>query len=301
MSRLMTGIVLGAVLAALVLVGFRAIDTERVPAAETGAASDQTSTETPHDAEPQTNNDDLDDRTDTQMFDPSDGTNNAIDRNVGEPPSEAEPAGNPRRPTPFDEELEHLRELGLDAYRMQIILMLEGAGGGVQPDVIDNEQPTADERSTAPVDLRKPDSLKPLHDDSSGLSSDHRLIDDLILEHAPQFGFDVRLLHAICQIESNFNVKAVSPRMAKGAFQLIDATSARFNVRDPFDPKENLLGALRYLQFLENLYGRHRLDLILSAYNCGEQCVERFGWRVPPIPETRAYVQNVLRLYRQTA
>ena len=113
-------------------------------------------------------------------------------------------------------------------------------------------------------------------------------------------GFDPRLLHSMCTIESRFNPQAVSPKGARGPFQLIDATADRFLVQDPFNPEENLLGALRYLRFLLGLYGDRRLDLILAAYNCGEECVERFGRRVPPIPETRSYVNNVLKLYRQS-
>jgi len=181
----------------------------------------------------------------------------------------------------------------MDTYREGIILMLKGAEGDGNSNAPPNEQAPAEEHSSG-----NHDSLQPLHDDTSRFSPDHRLIDDLILELAPRFGLHPRLLHAICEIESNFNVRAVSPRQAKDPFQLIDATSDRFGVTDPFNPRENLLGALRYLDFLTGLYGHQRLDLVLAAYNCGEECVERFGRRVPPIGETRAYVNSVLRLYQ---
>ena len=36
------------------------------------------------------------------------------------------------------------------------------------------------------------------------------------------------------------------------------------------------------------------LELVLAAYNAGEQAVLRAGRKVPPYPETQAYVKRVL-------
>jgi soluble lytic murein transglycosylase-like protein len=44
-------------------------------------------------------------------------------------------------------------------------------------------------------------------------------------------------------------------------------------------------------------YGAKNLELVLAAYNAGENAVERYGRHVPPYRETRAYVPNVLRVY----
>lgn len=52
-------------------------------------------------------------------------------------------------------------------------------------------------------------------------------------------------------------------------------------------------GRLRALAIL------NRLDLVLAAYNAGENAVIRYGHRIPPFPETRMYVPAVLAKYRE--
>jgi hypothetical protein len=66
-------------------------------------------------------------------------------------------------------------------------------------------------------------------------------------------------------------------------------------VRDPFDPADNLLGGVRYLRHLLDLF-RGDLRLALAAYNAGENIVAQIG-DIPPYRETRGYVAKVLRLF----
>ena len=79
--------------------------------------------------------------------------------------------------------------------------------------------------------------------------------------------------------------------------QLIPATGQRFGVQDFFDPAQNIEGGVRYLKFLSDKFGAHNLDLMLAAYNAGENAVERFG-RVPRIRETIDYVRKVRSIYK---
>jgi soluble lytic murein transglycosylase len=78
--------------------------------------------------------------------------------------------------------------------------------------------------------------------------------------------------------------------------QLMPQTAVRLDVRDMFDPDENVGGGTKYLrQLLDRFHGN--LPLALAAYNAGENIVDRYQ-SLPPIDETRQYVRKVLRYYR---
>lgn len=120
-----------------------------------------------------------------------------------------------------------------------------------------------------------------------------RKIFDLVMKMAPQYQVAPQLALAIIAAESNFNNLARSPRNAQGLMQLIPATSERFNVKNPYDPAQNIRGGLIYLRWLL-AYFEGDLALVAAAYNAGEGKVERYRG-VPPYQETRAYVQRILR------
>jgi len=117
----------------------------------------------------------------------------------------------------------------------------------------------------------------------------------LFEEAAQMHGVDARLLVAIAGRESAMNPNAVSPRGACGLMQLMPATARTLGVTDIFDPRENVLGAARYVRRLLDTY-HGDLDLVLAAYNAGPGAVQRYNG-VPPFPETQAYVKNVRAVY----
>ncbi|HSR02263.1 MAG TPA: lytic transglycosylase domain-containing protein, partial [Methylophilaceae bacterium] len=100
------------------------------------------------------------------------------------------------------------------------------------------------------------------------------------------------------KVESNFNPNATSPKNAKGLMQLIPETAARFNVKKPYDPEENIRGGLAYLQWLFAYY-EGDVRLVAAAYNAGEKAVDRYKG-IPPYPETRRYVTKIYNLYRKS-
>ena len=119
-----------------------------------------------------------------------------------------------------------------------------------------------------------------------------RKIFDLVAKLAPQFSVDPQLALAIIAAESNFNSLAVSAKSAQGLMQLIPETSERFNVKNAFDPAQNIRGGLTYLRWLL-AYFEGDVALVAAAYNAGEGTVERYRG-VPPYTETRVYVKRIL-------
>ena len=120
-----------------------------------------------------------------------------------------------------------------------------------------------------------------------------RKIFNLVMEIAPQYQVQPQLALAIIAAESNFNTLALSTKNAQGLMQLIPQTSVRFNVKNPYDPVQNIRGGLSYLRWLL-AYFEGDVALVAAAYNAGEGKVERYRG-VPPYLETRAYVQRILK------
>ncbi len=126
---------------------------------------------------------------------------------------------------------------------------------------------------------------------SPELQSDPRY--DLMIESASaRHGVPATLVRAVIQVESNYESRARSSKGAKGLMQLMPATARQFGVSNPYDPASNIEAGIKYLKVL---LSRLPLDLALAAYNAGEATVQRFRG-VPPYPETRSYVDRILKL-----
>jgi hypothetical protein len=111
-------------------------------------------------------------------------------------------------------------------------------------------------------------------------------------------GVDPALVHAIVKVESDFNPYALSSKGAMGLMQLMPQTAMDMNVRNTYNPHENIDGGVKYLRYLIDRY-EGNLALALAAYNAGETSVKKWG-TIPPFPETQNYVQRILGLYNGT-
>jgi len=105
------------------------------------------------------------------------------------------------------------------------------------------------------------------------------------------------LVRAVIVVESGFNPRAISRRGAIGLMQLLPTTARRYGAFNAFDPEQNIRAGALYLSDLMARFGEKKLELVLAAYNAGENAVEKYGRHVPPYRETRAYVPNVLKMY----
>jgi soluble lytic murein transglycosylase len=124
----------------------------------------------------------------------------------------------------------------------------------------------------------------------------HGELEPVIARHSRAHRLHPALIRAVIKTESDFDPLAVSRAGAIGLMQLMPQTAIRLEVRDSYNPDDNIGGGTKYLrQLLDRFNGN--LPLALAAYNAGEQAVERYRG-LPPIAETRQYVKKVLRYYR---
>lgn len=104
------------------------------------------------------------------------------------------------------------------------------------------------------------------------------------------------LVLAVIAVESAGKVDAVSGAGAQGLMQLMPATAERFGVEDSLIPAENILGGVKYLNWLMDEFDRDPI-LVLAGYNAGEGSVRTYEG-VPPFEETRDYVPKVLAAFQ---
>jgi soluble lytic murein transglycosylase-like protein len=124
-------------------------------------------------------------------------------------------------------------------------------------------------------------------------------LDPIIEDSAKRHGVKPQLIRAVIQKESSGRPCAESAKGAQGLMQIMPATAAELGVSDPFEPKQNIDGGVRYLKMLLDKF-RGELPLVLGAYNAGPAAVEREGG-VPKIPETQDYVAEILKLLKAQA
>lgn len=96
---------------------------------------------------------------------------------------------------------------------------------------------------------------------------------EMIKESARKHGFDWRLIAAMAYQESHFNPKAKSYTGVEGFMQLTLDTAKEMGIEDRRDPKQSIMGGVKYLK---KLYGRYdeakdpdRLLISLASYNVG--------------------------------
>jgi soluble lytic murein transglycosylase-like protein len=125
---------------------------------------------------------------------------------------------------------------------------------------------------------------------------DKNTYDILIKEHSEANGVDPKLVKAVMIAESNGNPNAVSNKGAQGLMQIMPDTAQLLDLRNPFDPGENIQAGTRYLKQLHELFSGN-LELVLAAYNAGPRKVVDSKMAIPRISETISYVKKVKEFY----
>lgn len=117
---------------------------------------------------------------------------------------------------------------------------------------------------------------------------------------AQDTGVDGSLLKAVVETESSFDQNAVSNKGAQGLGQLMPGTAKEVGVTDPFDPRQNIEGAAKYLLATADKYGARSEEDMLMIYNWGPGNFRKWhreGRKPEDVPEeTRKYVEKVMKL-----
>ena len=121
------------------------------------------------------------------------------------------------------------------------------------------------------------------------------LYDHVISEASNKHGVPFSLLKALIKTESDFNPMAISSDGARGLMQLMPENIKSLKIKNPFDPRENIMGGTRFLRQLIDRF-KGKLSLAIAAYNAGPGVVEKYQ-RVPPFQETENFVEQVMKYY----
>ncbi len=141
--------------------------------------------------------------------------------------------------------------------------------------------------------------VPPLFGGDADASPDATPFDTFIEEASSLYGVSADLVRAVIQTESGFNPRAVSQVGATGLMQLMPRTSRALGIKDPFDPRQNILGGVKYLsQLLEKYDGN--VALALASYNAGPGNVAKHRG-IPPFKETRGYVRKITGILADAA
>lgn len=125
----------------------------------------------------------------------------------------------------------------------------------------------------------------------------HDRYDTHIAEASQRFRIPERWIRAVMRVESAGRVRAASSAGAMGLMQIMPETWAGLRTRhrlgrDPFDPRDNILGGTAYLR---EMYDRFGSPGFLAAYNAGPERYQQHLNTGRALPrETRIYMATLL-------
>jgi soluble lytic murein transglycosylase len=139
---------------------------------------------------------------------------------------------------------------------------------------------------------------------------------DIVDRVAATYSLPPELIYAVIREESSFDVRAMSPRAARGLMQMMRATAQRiardigvrsFHAKQLFDPPVSIRFGTHYLSNLLEMFDGD-VAAVAASYHAGESAVTRWRTRLGtlgvdefieeiPFASTRKYVQKVIASY----
>ncbi len=139
---------------------------------------------------------------------------------------------------------------------------------------------------------------------------------EIVDKTAESYDLPPELVYAVIREESSFDVRALSPRAARGLMQMMRPTAMRiakdlkergFQARQLFDPPISIRFGTHYLSSLLEMFDGD-VAAVAASYHAGETAVSRWRNRLGdlaldefieeiPYASTRRYVQKVIASY----
>lgn len=144
------------------------------------------------------------------------------------------------------------------------------------------------------TDLPNSDKYKPVNFYFSDESNSHNQYSVWVRKYSRLYNLDPDLVRAVMKVESDYNPRAESEEGAQGLMQIMPKTQKDLGLETPFDPEANIKAGTKYLRSMLDRF--LDLKIALAAYNAGPSTIKKYQG-IPPFPETKDYINKVLRLY----
>ncbi|HNW92269.1 MAG TPA: lytic transglycosylase domain-containing protein [bacterium] len=125
--------------------------------------------------------------------------------------------------------------------------------------------------------------------------------ESLLVKYCGRYQVDINLVKAVMMAESNMRhtnndgVVITSAKGAVGIMQVMPATGAAMGLSNLSDLETNIHAGVKYLSQMLRRFDGNTVKAV-AAYNAGPGAVAEHNG-IPPYPETRNYVQVVLKHY----
>jgi soluble lytic murein transglycosylase-like protein len=159
-------------------------------------------------------------------------------------------------------------------------------------DTENSEETQETESSSASASALTSGDIETYAVDADNLNCSDELL-SYFKEAAETYNVDEKLLRSFAFVESGFDPSATSKSGAMGVMQLMPATATEYDVDDPYDAYQSIMGGAKLISDLLEKYNGD-IGLAAAAYNAGSGAVDKCGG----IPSAnKAYVTKVLSYY----